>query len=303
MNLIVLLSTYNGEKYVRDQLDSLLRQTLQPDLIYIRDDGSKDNTVAILKEYAERYPFIKYYCGENKGPARSFWELIRSCEEADYYALCDQDDVWFDDKLSVAVKRLKKENDKMPLLYCSKYTLTDADLNPIDSNVSSLYSFSDFPHALIYHTAPGCTFVYNHEARKKIVKYDVEKEYCIIHDAIIHKVVTLFGKMILDSEPHMYYRQHGSNEIGMNADGPRVFMGRVKRFLSGKIKGYRSRTAASLISVYGEEADEDKKELLNIVANYMKDPRLKRELMSRECFRSHTVNDLFFRLLVLVNYI
>lgn len=303
MRLIVLMSSYNGEKYIREQLDSLLRQTLQPDLIYIRDDGSKDDTVAILDEYAGKYPFIRYYCGENKGPAKSFWELICNCEEADYYALCDQDDVWFDDKLSVALEKLKEEDNEIPLLYCSKYTLTDGDLHPIDSNVSSLYGFSDFPHSLIYHTAPGCTFVFNHESRKKIVRYDIEKEYCVIHDAIIHKVVTLFGRMILDDKSHMYYRQHGNNEIGMNANRIQVFMGRVNRFLNGKIRCYRSNTAKSLLNVYGEEADKDKKELLNIVANYMKDPHLKRELMSRECFRSHTINDLFFIFLVLVNYI
>ena len=303
MKLIVLMSTYNGEKYIREQLDSLLRQTHQPDLIFIRDDGSKDGTVAILEEYAGKYPFVRYYCGENKGPAKSFWELICNCEGADYYALCDQDDVWFEDKLSVALEKLKEEDNEIPLLYCSKYTLTDGDLHPIDSNVSSLYGFSDFPHALIYHTAPGCTFVFNHKARMKIVKYDVEKEYCIIHDAIIHKVVTLFGKMILDDESHMYYRQHGNNEIGMNANRIQVFIGRVNRFLNGKIRCYRSNTAKSLLNVYGEEADKDKKELLNIVANYMKDPYLKKELMNMECFRSHTINDLFFIFLVLVNYI
>ncbi len=303
MKLIVLMSAYNGEKYIREQLDSLLRQSLLPTRILIRDDGSKDDTMAILEEYASQYPFIDYYNGKNKGPARSFWDLIQKCEEADYYALCDQDDVWFEDKLSVAVEKLEGEDNSIPLLYCSKYTLTDKDLNPIDSNVSSLYNFSDFPHALMYHTAPGCTFVFNNEARKKIVQYDVDKEYCIIHDAIIHKVVTMFGSMILDNGSHMFYRQHGDNQIGMNANKIVVFLGRINRFVNGKIRNYRSKSARSLLNVYGNEIDDDKKELLNIVANYMNDPNLKRELLNRDCFRSHTVNDLFFKLLVLVNYI
>lgn len=303
MKLIVLMSTYNGEKYIREQLDSLLKQTLKPDLIYIRDDGSRDDTVAILEEYASEHPFIKYYNGKNKGPAKSFWELICNCEEADYYALCDQDDVWFEDKLETAVAALEKEDKSIPLLYCSKYTLTDANLNPIDSNVSSLYGFSDFPHALLYHTAPGCTFVFNNEARKKIVKYDVEKEYCIIHDAIIHKVVTMFGKMILDKESHMFYRQHGDNQIGMDANVIKVFFGRVNRFLNGKIRNYRSDTAKSLLRVYGEEVENEKRELLNIVANYRNNSELKKKLLQMDCFKSHTGNDLFFKILVLVNYI
>lgn len=303
MKLIVLMSTYNGEKYIREQLDSLLKQTLKPDRILIRDDGSKDETVCILEEYASRYPSISYYCGTNLGPAKSFWNLIMNCEEADYYSLCDQDDVWFEEKLQKAVETLSAEDDRTPLLYCSRYTLTDQDLNPLDSDVSGLYDFSDFAHSLLYHTAPGCTFVFNHELRKKVMKYDVEKQYCLIHDAIIHKIAAMFGKVILDKTSHMYYRQHGNNEIGMTANKVKEFFGRIDRFVNGKIRNYRSKTARSLLEVYGKEIDPEKKELLMIVADYMNDQKLKKELLRRDCFRSHTINDLFFEILVLVNYI
>lgn len=303
MKVIVLLSSYNGEEYIREQLDSLLKQTMLPDKIVIRDDGSKDDTLCILEEYASSYPFITYYNGRNKGPARSFFDLIYNCEEADYYALCDQDDVWFEDKIETAVKSLENEDNSIPLLYCSKYTLTDGNLNPLNSEVSDLYRFSDYPHSLLYHTAPGCTFVFNDAARKKIIRYDADNEFCMIHDSIIHKIVAMFGKVILDESSHMYYRQHGNNQIGMDANVARVFIGRIERFLSGKMKGYRSKTARSLLNVFGKEIDEDKKELLNIVANYMNDKKLKKELLNRDCFRSHTVNDFFFRILVLVNYI
>ena len=303
MKLIVLMSTYNGEKYLRAQLDSLLNQELVPDLIYIRDDGSKDDTVNILEEYASEHNFIKYYCGNNLRPAKSFFELINNCEQADYYALCDQDDVWFKDKLSIAISSLEKEDSNIPLLYCSKYTLTDKDLNPIDSNVSSLYNYSDFAHSLIYHTAPGCTFVFNNEARKKIVKYDLNKEYFLIHDAIIHKVVCMFGKMILDNNSHMYYRQHSSNEIGMTSNKFKEFAGRVNRFVNGNIKNYRSNTAKSLLNVYKDEIDDDKKELLNIVANYRSDSNLKKKLLKYDGFKTNTINDLFFRILVYLGYI
>ncbi len=303
MKLIVLLSTYNGEKYLREQLDSLLRQTLLPDRILVRDDGSGDSTISILEEYSKKHPFISYYQGENLGPAGSFWDLICHCEEADYYSLCDQDDVWFDDKLERAVGMLEKEEKDIPLLYCGRYVLTDGELNPLNSDVSRLYGFTDFAHSLIYHTSPGCTFVYNHKAREKVVKYDITKQYCLIHDSLIHKITALFGKVILDEEPHMYYRQHGNNEIGMDANVFRVFKGRVERFLSGKIRNYRSRTAASLLEVYGDEAEKEKRELLKIVAHYRDDLKLKRKLMGMDCFRSHTGNDLFFEILAFVNYI
>ena len=303
MKLIILMSTYNGERYLREQLDSLLNQSLKPDKILIRDDGSTDSTISILEEYADKNETVEYYCEDNIGVAKSFFELINNCIEADYYALCDQDDYWFEDKLSRAVELLEKEDGSIPLLYCSKYTLTDKFLNPINSGVSKLYSFSDFPHSLIYHTAPGCTFVFNNEARKKIVKYDLNKEYYLIHDAIIHKVACMFGKMILDNESHMYYRQHGDNEIGMTSNKRKEFYGRIYRFLNGDIKNYRSNTAKSLLNVYGNECSDENRKLLTIVANYMNDKDLKKELIYRECFKSHTINDLFFKILVLTNYI
>ena len=79
MKLTVLMSVYNGEKYLVQQLDSILKQDLVPDEILIRDDGSFDSTVTIVEDYCSRYPFIHYYCGENKGPAKSFYDLIDRC--------------------------------------------------------------------------------------------------------------------------------------------------------------------------------------------------------------------------------
>lgn len=303
MKTIVLISTYNGEKYLREQLESLLSQDTRPTKILIRDDGSKDDTVNLLEEYASNYPFIEYYCGKNMGPAKSFFELINKVDDYDYYALCDQDDVWFDDKLSTAINCLEKEDIKIPLLYAGRFILTDDNLDSLNSNMSKLYSFSDFSHSLIYHSAPGCTFVFNDEARKQIIKYDVNKEYCVIHDAIIHKVVTMFGKMILDETPHMYYRQHSSNVYGLNAKGIKEFFHRINNFINGTVKNYRSNTARSLLNVYGNECSNEKKELLDIVANYMNDYKLKKELLNRECFKSNTANDLFFKILVSINYI
>lgn len=303
MKIIVLMSTYNGEKYIREQLDSLINQDLRPTKILIRDDGSKDETLNILEEYASKYNFIEYYYEKNLGPAKSFFDLINKCEDADYYALCDQDDVWFKDKLSSAINMLEKQDRNIPLLYAGRFIITDEKLNPLKSDVSKLYSYTDFAHALLYHTAPGCTFVFNNEARKKIIKYDVNKEYIVIHDAIIHKVVTMFGKMILDETPHMYYRQHKNNAIGLTADKFKEISHRINNVLSGKLRNYRSNTAKSLLNVYGDECDKDKKELLNIVALYKENKNYRKKLLNNKCFLTNSVNDIFFKILVTINYI
>lgn len=303
MNVVILMSTYNGEKYLKEQLNSLVQQELKPTKILIRDDGSKDSTLDILKYYADNYKFIEYYQGKNIGPVKSFFELINKAEGYDYYALCDQDDVWMKDKLKVAIDALEKEKKNIPLLYCCRYILTDEKLNPLETNISKLYSYSDFAHALLYQTSPGCTMVFNNALRDKIIEYDINKEFCIIHDSIIHKIATLFGKMILDNTPHILYRQHSNNAIGLPTNKYEQFLLRINRFIKGDNKNYRSNTAKSLINVFGNECDSEKKELLNIVANYQNNKKLRKALLNNQLFKTHTVNDLFFKILVLANYI
>ena len=92
--ILILMSTYNGEKYLSEQLNSLLLQENVNIKILIRDDGSTDNTHKILNFYSSNYPNISWYTGENKGPALSFMDLLFNAPESDYYAFCDQDDVW-----------------------------------------------------------------------------------------------------------------------------------------------------------------------------------------------------------------
>ena len=99
------MSTYNGEKYVREQLDSILNQTYKNIEIVVRDDGSKDNTVKIIKEYQEKYKNIKLVTGKNLGFIKSFFELLK-ITESDYYSYADQDDIWMENKIELAVELL-----------------------------------------------------------------------------------------------------------------------------------------------------------------------------------------------------
>ena len=303
MRTVVLLSTYNGERYIRQLLDTLILQNYHDFDVLIRDDGSSDNTINIIKDYCDAYPNMSYYVGDNLKPAKSFWDLIKKAEGYDYYALCDQDDAWFEDKLETAINVLQTMDNNKPLLYASKVTLTDENLNTINSDLSSLYSFNDFPHSLLYHSAPGCTFVFNNEARKKILEYDLDTNYYVIHDAIIHKVVCMFGDFYLDKTSHIYYRQHGDNEIGLTANKTKTFFNRINHFINGEMKNYRSNSAKALLNVYGNQIDEDKKHLLEVVAYYQDNKEYKKELLNNELFKTNTINDYFFKILVNMNYI
>lgn len=125
--VIILLSTYNGEKYIEQQINSLLKQTYKNINIYVRDDGSKDGTLEILKKYEEKGEIFLIQ-GKNIGFINSFMELLKKVEKADYYSFCDQDDVWNEDKIERAVRALEKEDNDKILLYASNYEFYDSNM-------------------------------------------------------------------------------------------------------------------------------------------------------------------------------
>ena len=124
----VLMSTYNGEKYLKEQLDSILNQNSIIVDILIRDDGSTDKTLNILDEYNKKYNNIRYYTGENLKSAKSFLDLLFTAGEYDYYSFSDQDDVWDRDKLLVAVSKLKEGYN----LYGCKKKIVNSNLEPLN---------------------------------------------------------------------------------------------------------------------------------------------------------------------------
>lgn len=286
MKACVLLSTYNGEQFLREQLDSLIAQKLPEDcelLILVRDDGSSDSTIQILEEYKEKCS-LQWYKGENLKSAKSFWDLVKNSPDSDYYCFCDQDDVWFSDKVDRAIKMLQEqENQDQPLLYCSNVTVVDRDLNPIAALNKGEYR-TDFASALIFSIAPGCTMVFNKAAKCALMKYDMNKEYVVIHDWLAHKIVAMLGRVIYDDIPSLSYRQHGNNVIGAPRGGKiGAFFSKVKRMF-GNHALIRSEVAKSLINVYGSQLDSEKLHLLDIVANYRTNRSLKKEFLKSRQF-------------------
>ncbi|MCR5726955.1 MAG: glycosyltransferase family 2 protein [Lachnospiraceae bacterium] len=304
--ITVLMSTYNGEKYLRDQLDSILGQTVRDILelkLLVRDDGSTDSTIDILREYKEKYKdTVDFYQGENLRSEKSFWHLVKNAETSDYYAFSDQDDVWMKDKLKRAVLRLEKMQD-IPKLYCSGFTTVDADLNIMKTVPDSLNLFTDFPHALMYSTAPGCTFVFNHKLRMELVKYDMDANYVEYHDWLTHKIAAMKGKVYYDRRPSIYYRQHGGNVVGSKNGGLEGFIRRVMTFLSNSHGPVRSECARSLLNVYGKELPPQKRMILKEVALYRENRYYKNKFIGDRRFYPGGINTVFHVFLILVGRI
>ena len=302
MKIVVLMSTYNGEKFIREQIESILNQDVCKEMtlqLLVRDDGSSDATHEILNEY-QAAGQLTWYTGENLRPAKSFWHLVQNTPDADYYAFADQDDVWFSDKLSRAVHALREKSEEIqPALYCSAVTVTDQQLNPTGTMCGVYPAKHDFAYSLLYSIAPGCTFVFNHAARKELMQYNINEKTVIIHDWLAYKIIAMKGRIVYDENPTMSYRQHGNNVIGSQPKGLAGLWKKAKGFLNSN-SCVRSRVAQSLMEVYGESLDRDGVEyrLLRLVGNYQNDKQLKKEFLREKLFRIGTVNDRFLYLLI-----
>ena len=224
----ILLSTYNGEKYLREQLDSYVNLNNFSEIkVLIRDDGSKDGTVEILKEYEEKYGF-ELILGENIGLADSMFELMKCCDmECEYFSFSDQDDVWLPHKLERAVQALDKENNNIPLLYSSCSSLTDSELNIFGQTAAPKRGVS-FYNAMIQNVCPGHAQVCNRKTLELIRSHYSSKIYMI--DFWFYMVSTATGKVVFDSECTTLYRQHGKNTLGYETNFIKKNIQRIKRW-------------------------------------------------------------------------
>lgn len=212
--ILVMLSTYNGEKYLREQLDSILNQKTDSEVhLYIRDDHSTDHTVDLLKEYQKLYPQIEVEFGSNIGPTASYIEMLKKAQGYDYYAYSDQDDIWMLDKLQSGIDGLNTLNLSKPCVYASCSLLVDNDMKKLGLTQYDRRGLS-FNNVLIQNLMPGHTLVFNQAMVDWILKYPLDTKRMVIHDYWFALNVITFGEYYFDNQPHTYYRQHGNNEIG-----------------------------------------------------------------------------------------
>ena len=262
--VIVLLSTYNGEKFICEQVNSILYQSYSNIEIIIRDDGSTDSTLKVLEQYSE-YTNIIIHKGKNKGVVNSYFELMKMTPDTDYYAFCDQDDVWKEDKIENAIKELRKFPNDIPLLYCSTVELVNENLNYLNRLYPNQNSKVSLGNALVQNVVLGCTAVFNLCALKTGVSKSPKNVE--MHDSWMYLVCSAFGQVIFDSKPSLYYRQHRSNVIGGNT---LTFSKRLKvkfgMVFNNPKKNFRSKRAKEFLNLFNE--NYPKKELVVKLANY-----------------------------------
>lgn len=245
----ILLCTYHGQNYLAEQLDSFAAQSYRNWEVWASDDGSMDDTHAILEDYQKKWPTgqLSIHYGPAEGFVANFLSLTcKASIDADYYAYSDQDDVWETYKLERAVKWLQTVPEHMPALYCSRTRLVDVQNNEI--GVSPLFKKPpSFTNALMQNIGGGNTMVFNSAARK-LLREAGEKVSIVTHDWWAYMVVTgCGGRVFYDAEPTLRYRQHSSNLIGGNTSWPSrlkrmgmLFQGQFRRWNDNNIRSLRS---------------------------------------------------------------
>lgn len=259
-SVIVVMSTYNGEEHLREQIDSILAQDHQPVSLLVRDDGSTDGTVQILEKY-EKQGALELIRGENLGVVGSFISLIaRVADSADYIALSDQDDVWHADKLSRALHVLATHDQAIPQLYCSEYIFCDAEMNPVGASHLNQIGV-DFPTMLYENMVSGNTVVINRTLAK--VVRDAGREGVYTHDWWLGLLATALGELTYDDFASLDYRRTGSNASPTGTSAANIMRKRIETFFVKNQLGDVTRQLEKLQQLYGAQMNSQKRALLS----------------------------------------
>ena len=279
-SVAVLLSTYNGEKYLREQINSILEQEGVNLDLYIRDDGSSDNTVNIIKEYTLSHKNVTGYKGSNLGVGNSFMGLLyRVPKQYDYYAFSDQDDYWLPNKLQKAVERICKNDE--PVLYASNQTVVDQDMKETGKRYISDPSI-DYRQIVSSNMISGCTMVWNAQLCELLSednrKPGKELLECRIHDVWVALAAAVIGTIVYDPKSYILYRQHKDNVVG--ASGISVISGWFEKMKSGKTRKGRSRICNEIIKCFEDKiTDSEVKKTLIRYGHYSETIKSRIELM------------------------
>ncbi|ORM57377.1 glycosyl transferase family 2 [Pantoea rodasii] len=278
----ILMGTYNGEKYIEQQLQSIADQTYKNWKLIVSDDGSTDQTCELIEKFAQQYPDNKVILltGPGKGFAANFFSLLnRKDIDSEFYAFCDQDDIWIEDKLEVAVNQLTSELDSLNKyrLYGSRTKLIDSNENSIGFSPCFLKAFH-FKNALLQSYAGGNTMVFNRELKSIFETLPADLKI-VSHDWIMYIVCSAMnGTVIYDQQPYILYRQHDQNLVGSNT-GMMSKVTRFNRLFAGEFKSWSKTNSMALECIKHKMPTENKLDyerfnalnsgLTNRVANFI----------------------------------
>ena len=265
ISICVLMATYNGEKYLREQIDSILYQTYGNIKILISDDGSQDSTKYILMEYKKKFPYqIEIINGPGKGLELNFFNLIEKSHGFDLYAFSDQDDIWEESKLSRVIEYNRNYPVNQPFVYCSDTILIDQNSKILKQKNKKLTAYTKLEHVLGHNVATGNTIVFNESMR---VLFPVELKYIdpLGHDWLTFIYALMFhGQIFYDEFPSVFYRIHNSNNSGIKFNN----LGRLKLLWNWILDGKLKRTNHQIIESIKLASNHVSPQVKSVIDNF-----------------------------------
>ena len=270
MKINIVMSTYNGEQFLAEQIDSIQQQTFKDWQLLIRDDGSSDQTPEIIKSFVAQDPriiFINEHDCENLGVVKNFFTLIKH-DKADYYFFSDQDDVWLEDKLETMLAVARQYPDQLPLLVYTDLCVVNQNLQVMNQSMirsQSHHANTELVQELTENTVTGGVAMINHALAEQWRTLD----NIIMHDWYLALLAAAIGKLVYIDQPGELYRQHDNNVLGA-----RTFTKRLKTWLSGPSKMlekywwliHASQAQADKILQENELGDEQEAVIRNYIA-------------------------------------
>ncbi|MCC8028817.1 MAG: glycosyltransferase family 2 protein [Lachnospiraceae bacterium] len=231
----VLIAVYNGEKYLEEQLESLLGQTCTEWTAYIHDDGSSDRTPSVLQKYADRYPerFV-LIGGPPAGTSRDNFFCLFGSVDAPRYMCCDQDDVWLPDKMEQTARAMDalEGGEDLPCLVYTDLTVVDASLRVVAESMDRYQKLNcadaGISHVLVQNVVTGCTMMVNRRLRDMMLQA-ADPHAVIMHDWWAAMIASQFGVIRYLDRPTILYRQHSENNTGAQKAGLRLYAGKLIR--------------------------------------------------------------------------
>jgi glycosyltransferase involved in cell wall biosynthesis len=259
-NIAILLASYNGGKFITEQIESIIEQTYSNWTLFINDDGSTDNTLRIIEDYSKKYPdkIINInYPIKKLGSSANFYKLLVSVD-SDYYMYCDQDDYWLPDKIEKCMQRMDEQQlilSNAPIIVHSDLKVVDKDLNLLHPSFHRFTKvkpseFATFNYLGVMNCVTGCTMLFNQAARQLPLQ---NNELNAWHDWWMALLVAREGKIAYIDEATILYRQHDKNVLGAKEVNLKYFINvflTLKDALKIDRKNYRNLKKLNYGSVF-----------------------------------------------------
>lgn len=292
MRVAVVMSTYRGERFVDEQVSSILSQLPPDGWLLVRDDGSDDRTVERIKAIAD--PRIRLTEGRNVGFAHSFFLLLASVpSDAECVMLADQDDVWLPGKIDKTYAALQGRTG--PALYFSRLRLVDEALQPLGLTAGWPRGPS-FTNALAENIVTGCTIGLNRPAVSLVLQLG-DPAKLRFHDWWIYLVVSAFGEVIADPAPSMLYRQHGGNVVGRGS-GWRRYLVNLRFLRKASWVHIMFSQLENFRAVFGASLTSEQRALLDRYFDPSNPAAVRRLLIAPRRFRQRLLDEFLLRLLL-----